>query len=359
MNERPGTHPSNGKAPSARAEKTAVRFAAPRRDRLDRLVTEAMPALSRTQAQRLIEQGYVTVDGGEAVRAALTVEAETAIEVVVPQAQVPEGAAAAPLVVLYEDEHVLVIDKPAGLIVHAVTGSPDAMRGAAGRGLSLVDVVRAHYPEAEDLQDGDYRAGVVHRLDRDTSGVLAFAKTDVARDTLKDQWRAREVLKEYVALVEGRLDPPAGIIDAALGVDPNDPRRRAVVESGESAYTEYRVREQYGDEAALLDVTIRTGRTHQIRVHLEAVGHPVLGDRLYGRPSPLLARQALHAMRLGFRLPSTDEWREFEAPLPADMQDAIDRLRERHGVAAARSRHAGKPPTPALPHTGGGGGSEQ
>src|SRR5207247_7285145 len=123
---------------------------------------------------------------------------------------------------------------------------------------------------------------------------------------------------------EGRVEPSAGSIDAPLGVDPNDPRRRAVVEEGDAAYTEYRMREQYGDEAALLDVTIRTGRTHQIRVHFEAIGHPVLGDVLYGRRSPLIARQALHAMRLGFRLPSTDEWREFEAPLPPDMQAAID-----------------------------------
>lgn len=306
------------------------RFAAPRRDRLDRLVAEAVPALSRAQAQRLIEQGHVTVDGALATRPALMVEAAAAIEVTVPASEAPPGAAAVPLTVLYEDEHTLVIDKQPGIIVHAVPGVP---------GITLVDVVRAHYPDADDLQDGD-RAGVVHRLDRDTTGVLAYAKTAVARETLKDQWRARETLKQYVALVEGRVDPPAGIIDAPLGPDPDDPRRRAVVESGESAYTEYRVREQYGDEAALLDVTIRTGRTHQIRVHLAAVGHPVLGDALYGRRSTLIARQALHASRLGFRLPSTDEWREFEAPLPDDMRAAIATLRARHGMLAAAEGRA-------------------
>ncbi len=293
-----------------------------------------MPTMSRTQAQRLIEQGHVLVDGVRAERAALLVEASSSIEVSMPVVEIDPAAEAASLVVLYEDEHVLVIDKPAGLIVHAVTGA--AVSGGP-RGLSLVDVVRAHYPDAEDLQDGDYRAGVVHRLDRDTTGALAFAKTDVARDTLKDQWRARDTLKQYVTLVEGFVEPTAGDIDAPLGADPNDPRRRAVVETGDSAYTEYRVREQYGDEAALLDVTIRTGRTHQIRVHLEAVGYAVIGDTLYGRRSELIGRQALHAARLGFRLPSTGEWREVEAEMPADMRTAVETLRARHGVAAADS----------------------
>ncbi len=300
---------------------TAHRFVAPRRDRLDRLVAEAVPDLSRSQAQRLIEQGHVTVDGEHATKPALAVDPDTPIEVALPHNAVDEAAAMVPLDILYEDEHVLVVDKPFGILVHAVPGVP---------GLSIVDVMRARYPEAADLREGDYRAGVVHRLDRDTTGVLAYAKTDIARDTLKDQWRARETRKEYVALVEGRVDPPAGIVDADLGPDPNDGRRRAVVEDGEHAYTEYRAREQYGDEAALLDVEIRTGRTHQIRVHLEAIGYPVLGDTLYGHRSAVIARQALHAARLGFRLPSTGEWREFEAPLPEDMRRAIEALRARH-----------------------------
>ncbi len=300
------------------------RFLAPRRERLDRLVAEALPAISRAHAQRLIEQGHVTVAGVVVSRASAVVEAAAVIEVTSPAVVSMPGAAEVPLRVLYEDEHVLVIDKQPGIILHAVPGVP---------GITMVDVVRAHYPDAIDLQEGD-RAGVVHRLDRDTTGVLAYAKTTIARDTLKDQWRARETSKQYIAIVEGIVEPAAGIVDAPLGPDPNDQRRRAVVEVGDSAYTEYRVREQYGDEAALLDVTIRTGRTHQIRVHLEALGYPVLGDTLYGHRSELIARQALHASRLGFRLPSTDEYREFEAPLPDDMRAAIATLRERHGVLA-------------------------
>lgn len=297
-------------------------FLASRRDRLDRLVAEALPAISRAQAQRLIEQGHVTVGDVVVARASTVVDAAAAVEVAQPAAVSPPGAAEVPLRVLYEDEHVLVIDKQPGIILHSVPGVP---------GITMVDVVRAHYPDAIDLQEGD-RAGVVHRLDRDTTGVLAYAKTATAQDLLKDQWRARETSKQYIAIVEGAVEPAAGIVDAPLGPDPNDQRRRAVVEVGDSAYTEYRVREQYGEEAALLDVTIRTGRTHQIRVHLEALGYPVLGDTLYGRRSDLIGRQALHASRLGFRLPSTDEYREFEAPLPADMRAALAALRERHGA---------------------------
>lgn len=297
-------------------------FVATHRDRLDRLIAEAVPELSRSQAQRLIEQGEVTVDGAVLDRAAFSVEVGGRIAVVLPSTEPAPGAAEYPLEVLFEDEHTLVINKRPGILVHPVAGVPS---------LTLVDVLRVRYPELDAMRGGD-GPGVVHRLDRDTSGVLAFARTDVARQTLKDQWRARETRKEYIAIVEGRVEPQAGIVDAPLGVDPNDTRRRAVVETGDHAYSEYRVREQYGDEAALLDVSIRTGRTHQIRVHLEAIGYAVLGDTLYGRRSELIGRQALHAARLGFRLPSTDEWREFTAPLPDDMRAALEVLRARHSA---------------------------
>ncbi|MSQ35606.1 MAG: RluA family pseudouridine synthase [Dehalococcoidia bacterium] len=294
------------------------RFAAGAPDRLDRAIAAAVPALSRAQAQRLIAAGHVRVADTAVAHAAYAVDAGTLIEVSVPPA--PPADAPPAFDVLYEDEHTLVLDKPPGLIVHSVPGRS---------GPTLVDAVRAHAPEIGDI-DGSDRPGVVHRLDRDTSGVLAYAKTEAAWSYLKQQWRDRETLKQYLALVAGRVDPSAGIIDAELGPDPNDPRRRAVVERGESALSEYHVREQYGDEAALLEVRIFTGRTHQIRVHLEATGHPVLGDVHYGRASALIPRQALHAWRLGFRLPATDEWREFEAPVPADIAAAVALLRLRH-----------------------------
>jgi 23S rRNA pseudouridine1911/1915/1917 synthase len=294
------------------------RFAAVGPGRLDRAVTAALPALSRAQAQRLIAAGRVRVGDAPVERAGHAVDAGTPIEVSLPAE--PQPAPPAALAVLYEDEHTLVVDKPAGLIVHAVPGL---------HGPTLVDAVRALAPEIDEIDDGD-RPGVVHRLDRDTSGALAYARTAAAWEYLKQQWRERETLKQYLALVAGHVDPRAGIIEAPLGPDPANPRRRAVLERGESALSEYRVREQYGEEAALLEVRIHTGRTHQIRVHLEAIGHAVLGDVLYGRPSPLIARQALHAWRLGFRLPATDEWREFVAPIPHDLAAAVAALRARH-----------------------------
>ena len=164
---------------------------------------------------------------------------------------------------------------------------------------------------------------------------MVFAKSAVALELLKTQWRERETLKIYRALGEGRVDPPEGIIEAPLGADPSAPWRRAIVEGGQPARSQYRVLEQYGEEAALLEVRIFTGRTHQIRVHLAAIGHPVVADRLYGHASEWIERQALHASRLGFTLASTGEWREFEAAMPEDMQRAIERLRERHDPAPA------------------------
>ncbi len=311
---------------------TPRRFRVTRPDRLDRLMADAVPDVSRSQAHKLIEQGFVSIDGARAARPGHTVAAGATVEVCLPDRGVdPEAAAALPLHVLYEDEHAVIIDKQAGLIVHPVPGLT---------GVTLVDAMRARYPEVAAI-DSD-RPGVVHRLDRETSGVLAYARTAIAQQTLKDQWRARETLKLYIAIAQGRVEPAAGIIDAPLGHDPADPRRRAVIEDGDRAYSEYRVLEQYGDEAALLEVRIQTGRTHQIRVHLEAIGHPVLGDSLYGQASELIGRQALHAWRLGLRLPSTGEWREFEAPIPADMTAAIEALRHRHAVAPHSTPHDAK-----------------
>jgi 23S rRNA pseudouridine1911/1915/1917 synthase len=303
------------------------RFVASEDGRIDRIVAAALPELSRSQARRLIEDGGVTVNGSVVTRAGHATREGATIEVELPV--VPDLdllAADVPLRVLYEDEETLVIDKTPGLIVHPAPGVT---------GVTLINAVRARYPEVREI-DGD-RPGVVHRLDRDTSGAMVFAKTETAAQVLKDQWRERETLKRYLALVEGAVDPPEGVIEALLGPDPTNPRRRAVVEDGQSARSHFRVLEQYGAEAALVEVEIHTGRTHQIRVHMAAIGHPVCGDALYGHRSPLIARQALHAIRLGFTLASTGEWREFEAPVPNDINDAIETLRARHGVEPART----------------------
>ena len=293
-------------------------------DRLDRVVTAAMPALSRSQVRRMIEDGKVTVEGVIAERASTSVTRGTNIVVEQPLLRDLDLAADnVPLSILYEDEETLVLDKQPGVIVHPREGV---------REVTLINAVRARYPQVREINDTD-RGGVVHRLDRDTSGVIVFAKSEASQYALKEQWRQRETTKQYLAIVEGRPAPAEGIIDAPLGPDPADPRRRAVVERGQSARSEYRVLEQYGDEAALVLVRLYTGRTHQIRVHMQAIGHPVLGDWLYGHASPYIDRQALHAWRLGVTLASNGAWREFVAPLPEDLRAAIRSLRARHGVA--------------------------
>ena len=296
--------------------------------RLDRAVIVVMPELSRSQARRLVEDGSVQVAGVVNTKPAQLVQPGT--EIVVAEPTVPNldwEARDVPLDILYEDEETLILNKPAGIIVHPRPGM---------NAVTLINAVRARYPEVREIDDTG-RGGIVHRLDRDTSGVIALAKSEAAQYALKQQWRERETLKRYLAVVEGFLDPPHGMIDATLGADPSDPRRRAVVEEGQgqSARTEFKVLEQFGDEAALVSVRIYTGRTHQIRVHMAAIDHPVLGDHMYGRPSELIGRQALHARLLGLALPSTGEWREFIADLPPDLEELLKTLRRRHGVAAS------------------------
>ncbi len=282
-----------------------------------------MPELSRSQVRRLIEAGRVEIAGAVASKPGLTVRPGAVVMVAEPVVPSLDWRASdVPLTVIFEDEETLVLDKPKGILVHPTPNSDD---------ITLINAVRARYPEVRDIDDTG-RGGVVHRLDRDTTGVIALAKTQAAQFALKQQWRDRETLKRYVAIVEAATEPPEGLIETQLGPDPTYPGRQAVVERGRTARTEVRLLEQYGDQAALLDVTIYTGRTHQIRVHLSALGHPVLGDRLYGRSSDLIDRQALHAGQLGFNLPSTGQWRIFEAPVPVDFREALEVLRRRHQV---------------------------
>lgn len=302
------------------------RFEVRAEDRLDRAVSIAVPSLSRTQARHWVEGGRVRVDGAVVTKASMLVSAGQIVEVESPAAPaIDPSASDVPLTVLYEDEHTLILNKQPGLVVHPAEGLDE---------VTLIEAVAARYPEVREIDDSD-RGGIVHRLDRDTSGVIALAKSAEAQFVLKEQFRLRETTKAYLVLVEGRPDPAEGIIDAPLGPDPTAPYRRTVVERGQSAKSQYRVLEQYGDEAALLEVRIFTGRTHQIRVHLAAVGHPVLGDTLYGHASEVIQRQALHAWRLGVTLASNGAWREFVAPPPDDMRAAVNALRARHPVRPA------------------------
>jgi 23S rRNA pseudouridine1911/1915/1917 synthase len=280
--------------------------------RLDRFVGDRCPELSRTHAQRLIGDGCITVNG-LTVKASLKLGIGDVVSVVIPLAPPsPLSPEAMPLDILFEDDDLLVVDKPAGLTVHPAPGHP---------GHTLVNAILSHYPHLADIGDS-LRPGVVHRLDKDTSGVMLVAKNRVAQANLVDQFRTRSVVKAYLALVKGKLTPASGIIEAAIGRDPRNRQRMAVVSRGREARTGYRVIKYLGDYT-LIEVTPETGRTHQIRVHLAAIGFPVTGDATYGVKSPYLSRQFLHANRLGFRLPSTGEYVEFTSELPPDLEQAL------------------------------------
>ncbi len=282
--------------------------------RLDKFVAEGCPELSRTQAQKLIQDGDVTVNG-EIARPGLRLAVGDRIEVRVPPVTAsPLEPEAIPFGVLYEDDDLLVIDKPAGLAVHPAPGHP---------GHTLVNGILAYLSVPPDTGDA-LRPGIVHRLDKDTSGVMLVAKNRPAHASLSRQFKSREVSKVYLALVRGRLSPERGVIEAAIGRDPRNRKRMAVVadDRGRAAKTRYRVI-RYAGNHSLLEIMTETGRTHQIRVHLAAIGHPVVGDATYG-PKPTASsapapRQFLHARRLGFRLPSSGEYVEFESDLPADL----------------------------------------
>ena len=288
--------------------------------RLDRFVAGAMPDLSRAYVQQLIEAGDILVDGvsrraafkmtpGEVVTVSLPPAVEFHIE--------PE---AIPLTVIYEDDNLLLIDKPSGMVVHP---APGHARG------TLVNAVLAHVPNLS--VGGIQRPGIVHRLDKDTSGVIVVAKTDRAYNSLVRQWQVRAVDKRYLALVAGIVEESEGTIDAPVGRDPKQRQRMAAVRTGKDAVSHFRVLARSGD-VSLLDVLIETGRTHQIRVHLAFIGHPVVGDGVYGNrqtsahASDLgLMRAFLHARSLAFDLPGGAR-REFVAPLPQDLSEVLMRL---------------------------------
>ncbi len=283
--------------------------------RLDKYVAENCPELSRTHAQKLIADGHITVNDVVA-RAGLKLSTGDRITANIPPEEpgtlLPESI---PFGILYEDDDVLVIDKPAGLPVHPAPGHP---------GHTLVNGLLAHLSTLPDTGDA-LRPGIVHRLDMDTSGVMLVAKNRVAHANLAEQFKSRSVTKVYLALVRGRLSPEDGAIEAPIGRDPRNRKRMAVVDEqrGRPARTGYHV-VRYTDSYTLLEVALETGRTHQIRVHLAAIGHSVVGDTTYGVPSPYLSRQFLHSYRLGFCLPATGEHVEFESELPADLQQALE-----------------------------------
>jgi 23S rRNA pseudouridine1911/1915/1917 synthase len=285
-------------------------------ERLDVFVARRMPSLTRSRVQRLLDEGAIAV-GGARAKASLRLESGQRVRVDVPPAA---AARAAPepiaLDVIYEDGDVLAVNKPPGMTVHPAPGH------ASG---TLVNAILAHCDDLSGI-GGVMRPGIVHRLDRDTSGVILVAKNDVAHQGLARQLKTRTIEKTYLALVEGTPKPPEGVIDAPIARDPARRQRMAVVAGGRDAVTAYRVIERFTG-ASLVEVRPKTGRTHQIRVHLAAIGHPIIGDRVYGKRSEIVGRQFLHAQRIAFDHPRTGERMTLEATLPADLEATLVKLR--------------------------------
>ena len=294
--------------------------------RLDAFLALQIEGWSRARLQRLIENEDVLVNGKVAKPSYKLREAdEIEVELVAPPTDVftPENI---PLDIVYEDDTLVVVNKPAGLVVHPAAGTPSG---------TLANALAYHF---QQLPGTSVRPGIVHRLDRDTSGLLVVAKTETALENLSDQFRDRSVYKLYVALVHGRVVSNTGKIDQPLARDPANRTRMAVVRGGRNALTLYRVRRSF-DRFTLLDVELKTGRTHQIRVHLAWIKHPVVGDETYGGgrdntiPDPRLRariralnRHFLHAEKLGFKHPQTGEFVKFESPLPPELEDVLTQI---------------------------------
>ena len=291
-------------------------------ERLDRFLADRNTGLSRSRLHSLIAEGMVTLNGA-AGRPSQRVRAGDRVTLIVPAPRVADvSPQPIPLTVVYQDAELIVVDKPAGLSVHPGPGHPDG---------TLVNALLALCPDIQGV-GGVIRPGIVHRLDKDTSGLMVVAKTEAVHRSLSEQIKARKVDKGYLALAVGVPDPPQGRVDAPISRDPRHRKRMAVVLSGRDSRTAYRVLERIAGYS-LLELDLETGRTHQIRVHLAYLGHPLLGDGVYGKRSPLLERHFLHAHRLGFQHPLSGDTLELRSELPPDLAQVVEELRreEEHG----------------------------
>ena len=282
--------------------------------RLDHFLAKRLPQYSRSRLQQLIRSGFVRLNGAS-TRPRQIVRAGDKIDVrESPVEQIETRPQRIPLDILFEDDDLIVINKPAGLTVHP---------GAGQREHTLVNALLSHCTTLSGI-GGKERPGIVHRLDKETSGCLVVAKNDFAHRELSGQFADRTVEKIYLALVAGKLRKPAGIIEERIGRHPVHRQRMSVTtKRGRTAKTEYRV-VRSNEEASLIECRLHSGRTHQVRVHLHHLGHPVLGDKVYGaRLVKNFPRQMLHAWKLGFRHPRTGEWKQFQASVPDDFKEAV------------------------------------
>jgi 23S rRNA pseudouridine1911/1915/1917 synthase len=297
--------------------------------RLDKALAEAT-GFSRARVQGLIDEGRVDVGGKTASSASMKVAAGTPFRIILaaamPAEALPEDI---PLTIAYEDAHLIVVDKPAGMVVHPAVGNITG---------TLVNALLHHCRGNLSGINGVARPGIVHRIDKDTSGLLVVAKSDAAHEGLAVQFAAHTVHRRYIAVCAGHPSPPEGTVNARIGRSDADRKKMTVLPNnssrGKSAITHYKLLERL-DEAAVIECRLETGRTHQVRVHFASIGHPLLGDPAYGRtPKPLrpvlerlgFARQALHAAELGFAHPVTGEIVQFRSDLPPDMAELIDQL---------------------------------
>lgn len=298
-------------------------FDAAQAERLDKFLVQCLPDFSRSRLQSLIKEGMVQVDGSPVNKTGFVLAPGQRVDVLLPPTR-PAGLVAEdiPLNILFENDDLVVIDKPAGMVVHPAAGHEQG---------TLVNAVLAHDPDMEGV-GGEQRPGIVHRLDKNTSGLILVAKNDQTLRWLQDQFRLRKVRKVYLALVDGHPPTPVGRIEAAIGRDPSLRKQMAIVSDnkGRAASSEYKTLESF-PQHALLEVHPETGRTHQIRLHLAFIGCPIVGDTLYGRRHPTVSidRHFLHAARLTIVLPGETQPRTFESPLPEDLQNVINELKSR------------------------------
>lgn len=289
--------------------------------RLDKYLVSRLPEFSRSRLQRLIKDGFVLVDGVTEHKTGYKLEKGITVQIRIPASKpstlIPERI---PLEVVFENDDLLVVNKPAGMVVHPGAGHPTG---------TLVHAALAHAPEMEGI-GGEVRPGVVHRLDKNTSGLILLAKNDTAHRWFQEQFRSRKVDKVYLALVDGKPPTPTGRIETPIGRDTTQRRRMAVVapNKGREAVSEYRTLESF-PKHTLLEVHPITGRTHQIRLQLDFLGCPVAGDTLYGRrkASVPIERHFLHATRLSIRLPGEEQPGTFDAPLPEELKEVLEDLR--------------------------------
>ena len=286
--------------------------------RLDKVIAEKITDLSRTKIKELVNDKNILVNN-KAEKVSYKVQSGDVIDVTIPPVKpLSLEAENLHLDIVYEDSDVIVVNKPQGMVVHPSAGHPDH---------TLVNGLLYHTRDLADSPEG-FRPGIVHRIDKDTSGLLMIAKNDKARESLEKQLAEKINKREYLAIVHGNFEVKNGVINAQIGRNPNNRKKMAVNPKGKAAVTHFTVLEQFKNYS-LVKCVLETGRTHQIRVHMKYIGHPLAGDPLYGPKKTLSGHgQFLHAKTLGFYQPSTNEWLEFSAPLPTIFEKQLENLRQ-------------------------------